>query len=272
MYNTYSVINKYDTLLLVGVGGLGSAVFRRMFNYLMLLGYENLQGKSQHTVDVFVFEPDEVDDIQSVLKIGFPSYPRLFKRKRPKKADVIRKNIPNNVFVKQAVNDIVITPSPFTEVVSNFLAKNRQNFGRMLVIDATDKKSVTVPLYYDFLLPDDTLIIAGYDAPTKKQDNSVTSVTEDLIDFAYTIYINPPEELANTFKSVYESIPLSPLHAELVASLLWLIVSHYPLEGLQDAELTGSFTDILIQLDEVGMRIKDNKIVDKDLSKLIQTS
>jgi len=255
----YNVRNLYDTIILVGTGGAGSPVFRRMFHYLSILGYEKMQGRDVNPINIYVFEPDNVDDMKTILKTGFFRIPKLQEDDdghiTTPKTKLLHSNVPKNSLIDSVVDTLYIANTYFTAEKAEYFVQKTNELGRILVIDATDKKSVTVPIHYSYLKPNDNLIVVGYDAPELK-DNPYLN-----IDFQYTIYINPPEEIASSFKSVYESVPMSPLHGEMLASYLWMIVAHYDLTGVIDAELTGSFSSLLGEVDINGTRIKGGKVV-----------
>jgi len=251
------VVSQPDTIILIGLGGLGSYVFQALLRHLKYLYYLREQGAlpSSYRVGVYVFDGDRLSEESNAVKTGFDFTPEpsegwesvLGRKKKDLAIDLVlafRYQHISSILKDETIN----FAGYFGDADAEFFAKNRKQFGRILLIDASDKKRFLYPKYEMFLRKDDDYIAVGYDYGTDKG-------------LYGTIYINPLQDAVETFQDVYESIPLSPHLGSLVADMLLLILSHLPYHDYKDVDITIDFRKFLGDLiTESGIRRKKEKV------------
>jgi hypothetical protein len=237
----FKIENKFNTIIVLGLGGLGSSIIEGLMGYLKLLDLEYENNKEEMPLkNIFFYDADTVYDKKELYKLSFnhnividteigsrliTSYHKYELLKKQLKWSVV------DYIADQYDLNVVILEDYFTEKDALYMLEHRKELGRILLIDATDRKAVVSQFYMQFIMKDDMVIAIGYDYSDEANGRANG--------MHYTIYINPSVDSYSTFQNEYNHVPMSNLLANWISSYMWFLISHVNLDDYYDINITG---------------------------------
>jgi len=237
----FKIENKFNTIIVIGLGGLGSSIIEGLMGYLKLLDLEYENNKEEIPLkNIFFYDADSVSSKKELYKLSFNHDVLIQREIGPtlatgyRKYELLTKQLKYSVLDYMTIEydlNVVILEDYFTEKDALYMLEHRKDLGRILLIDATDRKAVVSQFYMQFIMEDDMVIAIGYDYSDKAKG--------EANGMYYTIYINPSLDSYATFQNEYNHVPMSNLLANWISSYMWFLISHVNLDNYYDINITG---------------------------------